>query len=102
MYPVNLHNVICQISIKKGKKRLPNLIFYIHIVVFRKCAKVGAFIKSVSDKSGSNVMDSKIMGILQCVITVVTIKQPHILPITHPLKFTDKANTSLLTIPEEV
>lgn len=55
----------------------------------------------MSDRSGSNVMDSKIMGILQCVTTVVTIKQPHIFPITHPLKVTDKANTSLLTSPEE-
>lgn len=32
--------------------------------IFRKCAKIGAFIKTLSDKLGIHVMDSKIMGAL--------------------------------------
>ena len=49
---------------KKGKKGLPSLIFYAHIVLFRKCADIGAFIQSMSDKSGINVTDNEIMSIL--------------------------------------
>lgn len=33
MYPVNLRNVMSNIN-KKGKKCLPNLIFYIHSVEY--------------------------------------------------------------------